>query len=283
MLKTVEILIPPHASGDADFLKRTIAKKIQIAPSQINHISVLRRSIDARKPPVKLRLLAAVYTGEERFTEIPFTYTIQHVHQSPAVVIIGAGPAGIFAALTLIEHGIKPIILERGKEIQARKLDIAQLNRNHLLNPDSNYCFGEGGAGIFSDGKLYTRATKRGDVKRILNLLVWHGADPDILVDAHPHIGSDKLPPLIGNIRKTILEAGGEIHYNTRAEAFVQKGKALAAVVDQRGTHYEAAQYILATGHSARDIYQLFHNNQWAIEAKPFALGVRVEHPQSLI
>jgi uncharacterized protein len=199
------------------------------------------------------------------------------------VIIVGAGPAGLFAALTLIENGMKPIIIERGKDVKARKFDIAQINREHIVNPDSNYCFGEGGAGTYSDGKLYTRSTKRGNISEILAMLVSHGADEDILIDSHPHIGTDKLPAIIGAMRQTILDAGGEIYFNRRiADIIIQNGK-VKSVEDKNGERFEAQAVILATGHSARDIYELLHKKGLALEAKSFALGVRAEHPQELI
>jgi hypothetical protein len=199
------------------------------------------------------------------------------------VIVVGAGPAGLFAALTLIENGMKPIIIERGKDVKARKFDIAQINREHIVNPDSNFCFGEGGAGTYSDGKLYTRSTKRGNVNEILAMLVSHGADEDILIDSHPHIGTDKLPAIIGAMRQTILDAGGEIYFNRRiSDIIIQNGK-VKGVEDKNGDRFEAQAVILATGHSARDIYELLHRKGLALEAKSFALGVRAEHPQALI
>jgi uncharacterized FAD-dependent dehydrogenase len=199
------------------------------------------------------------------------------------VIVVGAGPAGLFAALTLIENGMKPIIIERGKDVKARKFDIAQINREHIVNPDSNFCFGEGGAGTYSDGKLYTRSTKRGNVNEILAMLVSHGADEDILIDSHPHIGTDKLPAIIAAMRQTILEAGGEFCFNRRiSDIIIQNGK-IKGVEDKNGDRFEAQAVILATGHSARDIYELLHRKGLTLEAKSFALGVRAEHPQALI
>lgn len=199
------------------------------------------------------------------------------------VIVVGAGPAGLFAALTLIENGMKPVIIERGKDVKARKFDIARINREHIVNPDSNFCFGEGGAGTYSDGKLYTRSTKRGNVSEILAMLVSHGADEDILIDSHPHIGTDKLPAIIAAMRQTILDAGGEIYFNRRiSDILIQNGR-IKGVEDKNGDRFEAHAVILATGHSARDIYELLHNKGLALEAKSFALGVRAEHPQVLI
>jgi uncharacterized FAD-dependent dehydrogenase len=199
------------------------------------------------------------------------------------VIIVGAGPAGLFAALKLMELGLRPVILERGKDVSARKYDIAKLTREHLVNPDSNWCFGEGGAGTFSDGKLYTRSNKRGNITEILQQFVRHGAHPDTLVDARAHIGTDKLPAIIANIRKTIEAGGGEYRFGTRVTGFIVKNNAVHGVTDERGARHEGAAVILATGHSARDVYELFARNGWLLEAKPFAMGVRAEHPQALI
>jgi len=206
-----------------------------------------------------------------------------HVNEIKSAIIIGFGPAGMFAALRLIELGIKPIIFERGKDVQSRRKDIRAIQQLGEVNPDSNYCFGEGGAGTYSDGKLYTRATKRGDVNRILSLLVQHGAQNDIMIDAHPHIGSNKLPKVVSNIRETIINCGGEIHFDSRVTDFVINQQKIFGVVVNGKEEFLADAVILATGHSARDIFYLLHKKGIKIESKPFAMGVRIEHPQALI
>lgn len=241
-----------------------------------------KRSIDARKEPVWRFQYEAYDTGEviEEY-KIP---EYQDVHDSPAVIVVGSGPAGMFAALKLLTLGRKPIILERGKDVHERKYDMAQLSRNGIVNPDSNYCYGEGGAGAFSDGKLYTRSSKRGDIREVLHQLVAHGANRNILIDAHPHIGSDKLPTVVENIRRTITEHGGEYHFNSKVISITRAdGEEEYAVRTADGKEYRSAKVILATGHSARDIYEMLHKAGGKLEAKGFAMGVRVEHPQEKI
>lgn len=241
-----------------------------------------KRSIDARKEPVWRYQYEAYDPGEviEEY-KIP---EYQDVHNSPAVIVVGSGPAGMFAALKLLTLGRKPIILERGKDVHERKYDMAQLSRNGIVNPDSNYCYGEGGAGAFSDGKLYTRSSKRGDIREVLHQLVAHGANRNILIDAHPHIGSDKLPTVVENIRRTITEHGGEYHFNSRVISITRAdGEEEYAVRTADGKEYRSAKVILATGHSARDIYEMLYKAGGKLEAKGFAMGVRVEHPQEKI
>lgn len=241
-----------------------------------------KRSIDARKEPVWRYQYEAYDPGEviEEY-KIP---EYQDVHDSPAVIIVGSGPAGMFAALKLLTLGRKPIILERGKDVHERKYDMAQLSRNGIVNPDSNYCYGEGGAGAFSDGKLYTRSSKRGDIREVLHQLVAHGANRNILIDAHPHIGSDKLPTVVENIRRTITEHGGEYHFNSKVISITRAdGEEEYAVRTADGKEYRSAKVILATGHSARDIYEMLYKAGGKLEAKGFAMGVRVEHPQEKI
>lgn len=246
-------------------------------------VRMLRRSIDARAKKVKVNVQAAVYVDELPEPLIYYRREYPDVSRAPQAIIVGSGPAGMFAALRLVELGIKPIILERGSDVRTRRRDLAAINKDHIVNPESNYCFGEGGAGTYSDGKLYTRSKKRGDFRRILEIFVAHGATPEILVDAHPHIGTNKLPAIVTNIRESILAAGGEIHFNTKVVDFIIADNRIKGIRLHNGTAVEGIGVILATGHSARDIFHLLKNRNILIEPKPFALGVRIEHPQSLI
>ncbi|MCK9618479.1 MAG: NAD(P)/FAD-dependent oxidoreductase [Lentimicrobiaceae bacterium] len=284
MQKELELVLSPEEAADENQIRRKAAKVLHIHPEKINVLHFLRRSVDARSSSIKIKLKILVFSGED----FPEGLKIQKknypdVSKSKQVIIVGTGPAGLFAALTLIMHGIKPVLIERGRKVQSRKADIALLNRNQSLNLDSNYCFGEGGAGTFSDGKLYTRSTKRGNVNDILRTFIEHGANPEILFDAHPHIGSDKLPAIITAIRNTILNAGGIFHFDTRITGFCIKNQRITGVTDSKGNLYDGTAVILATGHSACDIYELLYHNNIVIEAKPLAMGVRVEHPQTLI
>jgi len=284
MRKEIEIVMTPKQASDPSGWKTAFAHVLRIQPGRIKHLNPITRSVDARSSKVKVRLKAELFI-DELPTEIRkfIRKSYSDVSRKMPVIVVGAGPAGLFAALTLIENGMKPIVIERGKDVKARKFDIAQINREHIVNPDSNYCFGEGGAGTYSDGKLYTRSTKRGNVNDILAMLVSHGADEDILIDSHPHIGTDKLPAIVAAMRQTIMDAGGEIYFNRRiTDIIIQNGK-VKGVEDKNGDRYEAQTVILATGHSARDIYELLHRKALALEAKSFALGVRAEHPQALI
>ena len=240
---------------------------------------LVKRSLDARKEPLWRYRYEAYSAGEYEPYRLP---EYKDVKQAPAVIVVGAGPAGMFAALKLLTLGLRPIVLERGKDVHARKLDMAQLSRSGIVNPDSNYCYGEGGAGAFSDGKLYTRSSKRGDNREVLHQLVQFGASPEILYDAHPHIGSDKLPTVVENIRKCVLSHGGEYHFDERVNA-ISGSTGDFTVATAQGSEYKGIAVILATGHSARDVYEMLHGGGGVLEAKGFALGVRVEHPQEKI
>jgi len=285
MLKQeLEILLPPEIAFDEFACYEALLLQAGMQPGEADFIHMRRRSIDARGRQPMIRLRADVYRTAPPAELFGPWFIYPNVKQSNrSVLIVGAGPAGLFAALRCIELGLKPIVLERGRDVRARRRDLAAINKEQIVNPDSNYCFGEGGAGTYSDGKLYTRATKRGDVGRVLRRLVQHGATPDILVDAHPHIGTNKLPAVVQALREAIIEAGGEVRFDTRVTDLLLDNNHLRGVVTATGEALEADATILATGHSARDIYELLHRRGVLIEAKPFALGVRVEHPQALI
>ena len=280
MKETVEIEVNPLEFSDGERLKRIAAKKAGINPEDVACLRLLRKSLDARKNPVyRLRFLVSTDYEEER----PIERNYRDVSNAESVIIVGAGPCGLFAALTLLECGLKPVIVERGRSVSERKKDIAMIARNVSFNEDSNWCFGEGGAGTFSDGKLYTRSNKKGSIEQVLETFVRHGADRSILTEAHPHIGTDRLSGIIKNIRHTITSCGGEYHFNSRVTAIerLPGGGFEAHTAD--GGSYSAARLILATGHSARDVYELLHRMGGALEAKGFALGVRVEHLQEKI
>ena len=286
--QTVEVKLSPSDLHDETALRRAITAQTPIRERELGVVSVDRRSIDARgsRPVFRLRV-DVLPPGEEAEPQTPYSDGFRDVADAPAITIIGCGPAGIFAALELIERGLKPIIIERGKDVQARRRSLRAIQQFGEVDPESNYCFGEGGAGTYSDGKLYTRSLKRGNYLKTLHLLAEHGAQPDILIDAHPHIGSNKLPKVVANLRQTILSRGGEIRFGHKLvdiERTDQDIKALS-IQDEKGNAYrlETAAYILATGHSARDVYHLLDRHGIRLEAKPFALGVRIEHPQPLI
>jgi hypothetical protein len=283
VIKEIQIQVLPEVAASKDLLKNIVAEKSNTKQTDIKHIEVLKRSIDARQRVTKINLRLNVYIKETFVKKEEDFPEYKDVSDKDEVIIIGAGPAGLFAALKLIEKGLKPIILERGKDVRARRRDLANLTKNHIVNEDSNYCFGEGGAGTFSDGKLYTRSKKRGDVNKILNVLVHHGATSEIRVNAHPHIGTNKLPKIIQAIRETIIQYGGEVVFDSRVTDIIIKNKSVKGVELQNGTRIEASKIILATGHSARDIFELLHKKEVAIEIKAFAIGVRVEHTQELI
>lgn len=283
MIKTVSLKLKPSEAADSSSVRSAIVQEISIPSKRITGYHVQKRSIDARSRQPYIILQVQVFIDEAVQEPAPFDPQLQNVNNAPHVVIIGAGPAGLFAALRLITLGYKPIVLERGKDVRSRRRDLAAINKEGVVNPESNYCFGEGGAGTYSDGKLYTRSTKRGNVQRILELFVHFGADPDILVDAHPHIGTNKLPHIITAMREAIIECGGEIRFDTKLTDLLLERDTIKAVQCADGTIIDCKTVILATGHSARDIYTLLHDKQVEIECKPFALGVRIEHPQSLI
>lgn len=285
MSKKIQIQVNPQVAANEALLKEEIRAHEGLLPTTPFFIRVLRRSIDARGRSIKINLSVEVSQAEIQEEKIHTTYKQVH-HAKRSCHIIGAGPGGLFAALRCLELGIKPILIERGKEVKARRRDLARIHKEHLVNPESNYCFGEGGAGTYSDGKLYTRSNKRGDVEKVLKTLVYHGASHEILVDAHPHIGTNKLPKLIEAIRENILYHGGEIHFNTKLLDFQLDNGTIKSILVTKSDSTEewpVEQVILATGHSARDIYQLLNSKQVLLEAKPFAIGVRVEHPQELI
>ncbi|QFZ55058.1 FAD-binding protein [Oceanihabitans sp. IOP_32] len=283
MVKDIQLRISLKDEEQADILIKKAAQFLDIDKTDINGIKVLRKSIDARKPKIFFNYKVAVYIKEALPEKSEYIFNYKDVSKAKPIHIIGFGPAGMYAALRCIELGYKPIVLERGKNVQDRRRDLKAINRDHIVNEDSNYCFGEGGAGTYSDGKLYTRSLKRGDVRRIFENLVFHGATDQILIDAHPHIGTNKLPKVVQNIRETILHHGGEIHFETRVVNFTTKNNKIQAIQLQNGEEMQANRVILATGHSARDIYYLLHKKDIAITAKSFAMGVRVEHPQHII
>lgn len=283
MPKEFQIQVTPDVAAQETLLQQYVVSHFGIEAKEIICINILKRSIDARQKNIKINLKVAVYFKDENFNLALDLPNYPYVKNNKEVIIIGAGPAGLFAALRLIELGLKPIVLERGKDVKERRRDLKAINQEHIVNPDSNYCFGEGGAGTYSDGKLYTRSKKRGDVNRILELLVGFGASKDILVDAHPHIGTNKLPQLITAIRQKIIECGGEVLFNSKVTDILIKSNEVIGVEVNHKEKIHSNQVILATGHSARDIFQLLNDKEIYIEAKPFALGVRAEHTQELI
>jgi uncharacterized FAD-dependent dehydrogenase len=300
MKKELNLAIAAHIAYDEQLLKQEVAEQLSLKSTDTFFIKPLRRSIDARSRNIKVNLKLSVWINEP-VTDDDLGIQYHDVSSSQrSITIIGAGPAGLYAALRCLEIGIKPIVFERGKDVQARRRDLAAINKEHIVNPESNYCFGEGGAGTYSDGKLYTRSSKRGDIEHILKTFVFHGADDVILVDAHPHIGTNKLPNIISNMRQTILKHGGEIHFHSKLIDINYSGDKISSVIIEKSVssslslraesrsekeemEHPCSHLILATGHSARDIYELLDRKKIAIEAKPFALGVRVEHPQEFI
>lgn len=282
MKQEINLSLTPRQASDEQFYKPILAEKLHLQEDRIKLINVRRKSIDARQRSIRVNLGLEVFIDElPNETAVEFKYDV--VDGKPQVIIVGAGPAGLFAALRLIELGFKPLIFERGKNVSERKRDVARIHREHIVDPDSNYGFGEGGAGTFSDGKLYTRSKKRGNVRKILEVLYANGARPDILIDAHPHIGTNMLPGIITNIRNKILEAGGEIHFKSRVADLIVENDRCTGIMLSDTTIVEGEAVILATGHSAREIYELLYERGISIEAKSFAVGVRAEHPQALI
>jgi len=284
MQKTISLRLLPSEAASETLVKQAIARSAGVKPAVVNGYILKKQSIDSRgrQPWINLSLLAYI---DEPFRERERkSFSFRDVGSAKqTVIIVGAGPAGLFAALQLIESGIRPLLLERGKDVRARRRDLALLNKEGAVNPDSNYCFGEGGAGTYSDGKLYTRSSKRGDINRILELFVHFGADEKILYESHPHIGTNKLPQIITAMREKILECGGEFHFEKRVTDFILEGSHIKEVKTADGLRFSGSAVILATGHSARDIFELLQQRKIQIELKPFALGVRVEHPQSLV
>ena len=283
MKREIILRLSPKEASDEQFFKPLVAKKMNVAPESITAMRVVKRSIDARKKIIVVQLHVEAWANvmPPKPSKVAFEYP--DVSKAPSVIIVGAGPGGYFAALRLIELGLKPVVLERGKGVNERKKDLALLNRNEGVNVESNYAYGEGGAGTFSDGKLYTRSTKRGDFKKVLEVFHFHGASEEILIDAHPHIGTDKLPDVIKSMRQSVENAGGEVHFNTKVTNLILEEQKIRGVETETGDKILAQSVILATGHSARDIYYMLDANKVALEAKTWAMGVRVEHPQEHI
>jgi uncharacterized protein len=283
-MREMLLQVSPETAANEPLLKTHLGKYASIPENEIAHIVILKRSIDARQKAIKINLKVQIYLKGEPFSENEIRLPdYPNVANAPEVIVIGAGPAGLFAALQLIELGLKPIVVERGKDVRGRRRDLKAINQDGIVDPDSNYCFGEGGAGTYSDGKLYTRSKKRGDVDRILKLFVAFGASLDITIEAHPHIGTNKLPKIIADMRDKIIEHGGKVLFETRVDDILIKNNEVQGIVTQNGDVIAANKIILATGHSARDIFELLDRKKILIEAKPFAIGVRAEHPQELI
>jgi uncharacterized FAD-dependent dehydrogenase len=280
--KTLRLSLSPEIAYQPAMLHQHLCGLIKVQPNTLNY-RIQSRSIDARNSNIKVNLVVDVYVGEELPQLIDINFQYKDVSHRPRVIIVGSGPAGMFAALRLIELGFKPVIVERGQDARARRHDLAAINKKHVVNPESNYCFGEGGAGTYSDGKLYTRSKKRGDINRILQILVKHGANPDILFEAHPHIGTNKLPKLVMELRQTIIDCGGEVHFNAKMTDMGIANNRINYIELENGDRLSGEAYVLATGHSARDVFRFLNDKQILIEAKPFAMGVRVEHPQAWV
>ena len=282
MQKDIEITIAPHNVDNQKAILESLSVVLKIKQDQITHFKILKRSIDARSRKVVYRIQVKVFINEAYIAEEQ-VFRYPKVGDDKKVIIVGAGPAGLFAALQCIENGLKPIVVERGKDVKQRRRDLAAINKQGIVNTESNYCYGEGGAGTYSDGKLYTRSNKRGDINKVLQIFVQHGADEDIMIDARPHIGTNKLPHIITAIRETIQNAGGEVFFDSKLTDLIIKDGQVQGIIVNHRQEIHAKSVVLATGHSARDIYEMLYHKNILIEAKPFALGVRIEHPQSVI
>jgi len=283
MIKTIDLIVSPQEAASEELFHQLAGKNLEIETTRISQVKIIRKSIDARKKEIKVNLKLEVCFDEAPKERIKYNFEYRDVSNSQEVIIVGAGPAGLFAALELIERGFKPLIFERGKKIAERKRDVAILNRQGELNPESNYCYGEGGAGTFSDGKLYTRSHKRGDISKILEIFCANGATEEILYETHPHIGTNKLPTIIVNIREIIEKHGGKFFFKTKVDDLLIEENQIIGIKTEKGDKILCNNVILASGHSARDIYHLLYNKNIKIESKGFAMGLRVEHPQELI
>ena len=283
MGKQVQINLNPAAAADETIIRKIASSLAGIDQSAVTSLRVIKRSVDARKKNIRVNLTVEIFSGEDSAKPLITPFVPCDVLLKQEVIIVGAGPAGLFAALRLIELGLCPVIIERGRDVSSRKKDIARISRDQIVDPESNYCFGEGGAGTYSDGKLYTRSKKRGDNTRVLELLCLHGANENIMYEAHPHLGTDKLPGIIAEIRKSILDAGGQFMLQKKVTDFLIEGDTIKGVIRSDNEKFISPYIILATGHSARDIYDICKNRGVELEMKPFAMGVRVEHPQELI
>ena len=283
MKKQINIELKPEQIHNSELIKKIVARICHLSVENISEINYIKRSIDSRNKKNKYSLCLEVYSGEPHIEKKPINIRYKETSNKKNVIIIGAGPSSYFSALTFLEHGIKPIIFERGKDIRKRRFDLKTIMQKGIVNHNSNYCFGEGGAGAYSDGKLYTRSNKRGDIKKTLQILVEQGASSDILIDAAPHIGSNKLPKIISNIKDTITKFGGEINFDSQVTDIVIKNNFIKGIIINDNKEIFGDTFIFATGHSARDIYYLFNNKNIALELKPYAIGFRVEHYQDLI